>query len=102
MKMFMFSLELDARWWFKNLPSSSITSLKYFQKFFHLHYKIIYWAKLLLKDSCDKQFELDNYNKRNERNDIYHKDEEDCDGEENEDISTDTFSQQTMEKPVIS
>ena len=35
------------------------------------------------------------------KNDFSNKAKEDCDDEENEDISIDTFSQQTMEKPTI-
>jgi hypothetical protein len=39
MKMFMYSLEGEAREWFRSLPPSSISSLKYFHVAFHNHCK---------------------------------------------------------------
>jgi hypothetical protein len=42
MKLFMFSLERDARKWFRGLPPKSISSLKYFHSCFHNHCRLIY------------------------------------------------------------
>jgi hypothetical protein len=56
MKLFMFSLERDARLWYKSLPHSSIPSLKYFHILFHLHCKRIYSAEILFEDCCNKKF----------------------------------------------
>ena len=39
MKMFMYSLDGDAREWYFSLPPSSISSLKDFHTVFHEHYK---------------------------------------------------------------
>jgi hypothetical protein len=56
MKLFMFSLERDARLWYKSLPHSSIPSLKYFHTVFHQHCKRIYSAELLFEDCCNIEF----------------------------------------------
>jgi len=53
MKLFMFSLEQDARLWYKSLPHSSIPSLKCFQTLFDQHCKRIYSAEILFEDCCD-------------------------------------------------
>jgi hypothetical protein len=53
MKLFMFSLENDARLWYKSLPHSSIPSLKCFHTLFHQHCKRIYSAEILFEDCCD-------------------------------------------------
>jgi hypothetical protein len=53
MKLFMFSLEQDARLWYKYLPHSSIPSLKCFHTLFHQHCKRIYSAEILFEDCCD-------------------------------------------------
>jgi hypothetical protein len=56
MKLFMFSLERDARLWYKYLPHSNIPSLKYFHIVFHQHCKRIYSAELLFQDCCNMEF----------------------------------------------
>jgi hypothetical protein len=53
MKLFMFSLENDARLWYKSLPHSSIPSLRCFHILFHQHCKRIYSAEILFEDCCD-------------------------------------------------
>jgi len=53
MKLFMFSLEKDARLCYKSLPHSSIPSLKCFHTLFHQHCKRIYSAEILFEDCCD-------------------------------------------------
>jgi hypothetical protein len=56
MKLFMFSLERDARLWYKSLPHSSIPSLKDFHTLFHQHCKRIYSAEILFEDCCNIEF----------------------------------------------
>jgi hypothetical protein len=56
MKLFMFSLERDARFWYKSLPHSSIPSLKDFHILFHQHCKRIYSAEILFEDCCNIKF----------------------------------------------
>jgi hypothetical protein len=56
MKLFMFSLEKDARLWYKYLPHSSIPSLKYFHILFHQHCKRIYSTEILFEDCCNIEF----------------------------------------------
>jgi hypothetical protein len=56
MKLFMCSLERDARLWHKSLPHSSIPSLKYFHKNFHQHCKRIYSVEILFEDCCNIEF----------------------------------------------
>jgi hypothetical protein len=53
MKLFMFSLERDARLRYKSLPHSSIPSLKYLHIVFYQHCKKIYSAKLIFQDCCN-------------------------------------------------
>jgi hypothetical protein len=54
MKMFMYSLEGDARQWYRSLPISIISSLKDFHVVFHSYCKRIYPVELLLDDYCEK------------------------------------------------
>jgi hypothetical protein len=56
MKMFMTSLEGDARQWYKSLPTDSIASLKYFHVVFHSHCKIFYPTELLYEHCCNEEF----------------------------------------------
>ena len=58
MKMFMISLEGNARSWYEGLPAGSLSSLKYFHTTFHEHFKYQYPSLLLLQDCCthDKEF----------------------------------------------
>jgi hypothetical protein len=56
MKLFMFSLEKDARLWYKSLPHSSIPSLRCFHTLFHQHCKRIYSAEILFEDCCNIGF----------------------------------------------
>jgi hypothetical protein len=56
MKLFMFSLERDARIWYKYLPHSSIPSLKEFHTIFHRHCRRIYSAEILFEDCCNIEF----------------------------------------------
>jgi hypothetical protein len=56
MKLFIFSLEIDARLWYKYLPHSSIPSLKYFHIRFHQHCKRIYSTEILFEDCCNIEF----------------------------------------------
>jgi hypothetical protein len=53
MKLFMFSLENEARLWYKSLPHSSIPSLRFFHTLFHQRCKRIYSTKILFEDCCD-------------------------------------------------
>jgi hypothetical protein len=57
MKMFMYSLEGDARGWYRSLPPSSISSLQEFHTMFHHHFKIFYPDDLLFENCC-KEFEF--------------------------------------------
>jgi hypothetical protein len=54
MKMFMYSLEGDARQWYKTLPASSISSLKDFHDVFYSHCKIIYPTERLFENCCER------------------------------------------------
>jgi hypothetical protein len=56
MKLFMFSLEKDARLWYKYLPHSSIPSLRCFHTLFDQHCKRIYLAEILFEDCCNIGF----------------------------------------------
>jgi hypothetical protein len=55
MKMFMISLEGDARQWYKALPPGSISSLREFHACFHYHCRIIFRAELLFEDCCNEE-----------------------------------------------
>ena len=52
MKMFMATLEGDARSWYEGLPSESLCSLTDFHIVFHEHYKDQYPSLLLVQDCC--------------------------------------------------
>jgi hypothetical protein len=54
MKMFMYSLEGEARQWYRSLPISSLSSLKDFHAIFHSYCKRIYPVELLLHDCCEQ------------------------------------------------
>jgi hypothetical protein len=56
MKMFMYSLEGDARQWYRSLPSSSISSLREFHAVFIKHCKRYYSFDTFLENCCE-QFE---------------------------------------------
>jgi hypothetical protein len=53
MKVFMISLDGDARQWYKSLPTDSISSLKYFHVVFHSHCKIFYPVEILYEYCCN-------------------------------------------------
>jgi hypothetical protein len=53
MKMFMYSLEGDARKWYRTLSASSISSLKDFHDVFYSHCKIIYPPERLFENCCE-------------------------------------------------
>ena len=52
MKMFMATLEGDARSWYEGLLSESLFSLTDFHKVFHEHYKNQHPSLLLVQDCC--------------------------------------------------
>ena len=54
LKMFMYSLEGDARQWYRSLPISSISSIKDFHAVFYDYCKRIYSVDILLEDYCEK------------------------------------------------
>ena len=58
MKIFMVSLEGDARSWYEGLPSEILCSLTDFHTVFHGHFKDQYPSLLLVQDCCmhDKGF----------------------------------------------
>ena len=51
-KMFMVSLEGNARSWYDGLPAASLYSLKYFHSVFHEHFKDQYPYLLLVPYCC--------------------------------------------------
>jgi hypothetical protein len=55
MKMFVFSLEGDAREWYRSLPPSSISSLKEFHRVFH-HRCERYFSREILLEGCCEEF----------------------------------------------
>ena len=55
MKMFVFSLEGDAREWYRSLPPSSIYSLKEFHTIFH-HRCERYFSREILLEGCCEEF----------------------------------------------
>ena len=57
MKMFMYSLDGDAREWHFSLPPSSISSLKDFHTLFHEHCKR-YFSYEFLFENCCEEYEL--------------------------------------------
>jgi hypothetical protein len=50
----MYSLEGDARQWYRKIPSSSISSLKEFHDVFYSHCKIIYPVEILFENCCER------------------------------------------------
>jgi hypothetical protein len=54
MKMFMYSLEGDAREWYRSFPSASISSLEQFHAAFSEHCKRFFPADLLFEDCCEE------------------------------------------------
>ena len=54
MKMFMYSLEQDAREWYFSLPTASISSLKEFHTCFQKHCKYMFSAEFSFKDCCEQ------------------------------------------------
>ena len=66
LKMFMYSLEGNAIQWYRSLPISSISSIKYFHDVFYVYCKRIYSADLLLKDCCE-QFKFEKSLSNNEK-----------------------------------
>ena len=58
MKMFMDSLEENARSWYEGLPLGILSSLKYFHTVFHEHFKYQYPSLLSIQDcyTHDKEF----------------------------------------------
>ena len=60
MKMFMHSLDGDARKWYFSLPPSSISSLKYFHRVFNEHCKR-YFSDEFLFENCCEEYELNKW-----------------------------------------
>jgi hypothetical protein len=54
MKMFVFSLEGDAREWYRYLPPSSISSLKKFHTVFHHRCERFFAREILLEGCCEE------------------------------------------------
>jgi hypothetical protein len=54
MKMFVFSLEGDAREWYRSLPPSSISSLKEFHTVFHHRCERFFAREILLEGCCEE------------------------------------------------
>ena len=52
MKMFMISLEGNARSWYEGFPAGSLYSLRDFHTIFHEHFKDRYPSLLLVQDCC--------------------------------------------------
>ena len=69
MKMFMYSLDGDAREWYFSLPPSSISSLKDFHTVFHKHCKRYFSAEFLF-DNCCEEYELHNETRDIDREEI--------------------------------
>ena len=66
LKMFMYSMEGNARQWYRSLPISSISSIKDFHAIFYDYCKRIYFADLLLEDYCE-QFKFKKYLSNHEK-----------------------------------
>ena len=69
LKMFMYSLEENARQWYQSLPISSISSIKYFHASFYVYCKRIYSTDLLLEDCCE-QFKCRKYLSNNDHDSL--------------------------------
>jgi hypothetical protein len=54
MKMFMFSLDGDAREWFRSFPPASIPSLREFHAAFNRHCQQFYSSKLICHNCCEE------------------------------------------------
>ena len=54
MKMFMYSLEGDARVWYRSLPTSNISSLREFHVAFNEQCKRYFPVELILVDCCEQ------------------------------------------------
>jgi hypothetical protein len=83
MKMFMYSLEGDAREWYQSLPPSSISSLYGFHTTFHHHCKRYFSVDLLFEHCCEEfgsyiqQSIINSSNSENERDIFVEEVEED-------------------------
>ena len=53
MKLFMFSLDQEARVWYRSLPRSRISSLKYFHSVFNSFCRTSYAHKFLFEGCCE-------------------------------------------------
>ena len=69
LKIFMYSLEGNAKQWCQSLPISSISSIKYFHAVFYDYCKRIYFADLLLEDYCE-QLKFKKYLSNNDQHSI--------------------------------
>jgi hypothetical protein len=54
MKMFMFSLEGDARKWYQSLPPANISSLEQFHAAFNMHCQKFYSSELIFHSCCEE------------------------------------------------
>jgi hypothetical protein len=54
MNMFMYSLEGDAREWYRSFPPDNISSLEQFHATFSEHCKRFYPADLLFENCCEE------------------------------------------------
>jgi hypothetical protein len=54
MKMFMFSLDVDAREWYHSLPPASISSLGEFHAVFNRHFQKYYSSELICHNYCEE------------------------------------------------
>jgi hypothetical protein len=83
MKMFMYSLEGDARVWYRSLPASNISSLREFHAAFNEQCKRYFPAELLLVDCCEQcksgyySQEIDYSSSTDEEDDYIKEEEED-------------------------
>jgi hypothetical protein len=54
MNMFMYSLEGDAREWYRSLPPASISSLEQFHAAFNMHCQKFYSSELICHSCCEE------------------------------------------------
>jgi hypothetical protein len=54
MKMFVYSLNSDARRWYRSLSIASLSSLQEFHTTFRKYYERYYSSDILLDDCCEK------------------------------------------------